>query len=72
MADANRFDTGLLAGVGLDVPLSDRLDIGLDLRGSIGLLNVPHGFKNHGFLGFSKSTKNIGLETGLKIQYNLH
>lgn len=72
VAYANRFDAGLLAGVGLNLPLSKRLDIGLDLRGSLGLLKVPKSFTNYGFLGFSRSTKNIGLETGLKLQYSLN
>lgn len=72
VAYVNRFDAGLLAGIGLDIPLSDRLDIGLDVRGSLGMLNVPKAFENYGFLGFSKSTKNIGLETGLKLQYGLN
>jgi hypothetical protein len=71
VAYANRFDAGLLAGIGLNLPLSRRLDIGVDVRGSLGLLNVPKAYENYGFLGFSKSTKNIGLETGLKLQYTL-
>jgi len=71
IAYANRYDAGLLAGVGLDFPLSERFDIGLDVRGSLGLLNVPKESENYGFLGFSKSTKNLGLETGLKLQYSL-
>lgn len=71
IAYANRYDAGLLAGVGLDFPLSESLNIGLDVRGSLGLLNVPKEFENYGFLGFSKSTKNLGVETGLKIQYSL-
>lgn len=72
IAYANRFDTGLLVGLGMELPLSDRLDIGVDLRGSLGLLNVPKAFEHYGFLGFSKSAKNLGLETGLKLQYHLH
>src|SRR5690606_7426355 len=40
-AYANRFDAGLIAGVGVNLPLSKKLEIGMDVRGSLGLIDVP-------------------------------
>lgn len=71
-AYANRFDAGLIAGVGVNLPLSKKLDIGMDVRGSLGLMNVPKGYEKYGFQSFNKRSKNISLESGIKLQYSLN
>lgn len=73
VAYANRFDAGLIAGVGVNWPISKKLDLGLDVRGSLGLINVPEeGYENYGFQSFNKRSKNISLESGIKLQYSLN
>jgi hypothetical protein len=66
---ANVFDSGLVIGAGVNWPLSEKLFLGIDLRGAVGIINVPAKFQEHGFQGFSSTTKNITIETGAKIQY---
>lgn len=70
-AYANLFDSGLLAGIGVLLPMADTMFIGFDLRGTLGLINIPKKYENYGFQSFSKATKNISIETGLVFQYVL-
>jgi hypothetical protein len=70
-AYAGLFDSGLLAGMGVNLPLTKKMTIGLDVRMAVGLTNVPKRYKTYGFQSFSETTKNISFETGLKLQYIL-
>jgi hypothetical protein len=70
-AYASLFDSGLLAGIGVNLPLTKKMAIGLDIRSAVGLTNVPKRYKTYGFQSFSETTKNISFETGLKLQYIL-
>jgi hypothetical protein len=71
-AYASLFDSGLLAGIGVNLPLTKKIVIGIDIRSAVGLLNVPKRYKAYGFQSFSETSKNISFETGLKLQYILN
>jgi hypothetical protein len=66
-AYANFFDCGLVGGFGLEWPLKNQWSVGIDLRGTMGVLSVPSKFEEHRFLSFSPTTKNINFEAGLRI-----
>lgn len=68
---AKIFDAGLIGGVGVNFPLTEKMTIGLDLRAAVGLVNIPGKYEQHGFQSFSESTKNLSFETGLKLLYAL-
>lgn len=71
-AYADRFDSGLLAGTGINLPLAKKLIIGIEIRSALGLIDVPKRYKEYGFQSFSETSKNISFETGLKLQYILN
>ena len=68
----NKYDGGFIAGFGMNLPISQKLSVGFDIRTAIGAMNVPRKYEEHGFQSFSESAKNIGLETGLRIRYNIY
>jgi len=70
-AYAHIFDSGLIGGFGVQWPLKNKWSVGLELRGSLGLINVPARYDETGFVSFGPNTKNISFETGLKLQYSL-
>jgi hypothetical protein len=70
-AYASLFDSGLLAGVGVNWPLTKRIITGIDIRTTVGLISIPRKYEEHGFQSFNKASKNISFETGLKLQYIL-
>lgn len=70
-AYANIFDLGLLVGLGVNWPLTQKMNLGIDIRSSLGLMSVPARYEEFGFLSFSETTKNISFETGVKLQYIL-
>lgn len=70
-AFANRFDSGLLAGFGINLPLTTKMILGIDIRSAVGLIKVPKKYEDYGFQSFSETSKNISFETGLKLQYIL-
>lgn len=69
---AKVFDAGLVGGFGVAIPISEKIKIGLDLRSSLGMINVAGKYNEYGFQSFSQNTKNINFETGLKLQYALN
>jgi len=70
-AYAHIFDFGIIGGFGFDWPLKNRWSVGIDIRGAMGLINVPGRYEEAGFLSFSPKTKNINIETGLKLLYSM-
>jgi len=70
-AYAHVFDFGLIGGFGFDWPLKNKWSVGIDVRGAMGLVNVPGKYEEAGFLSFSPKTKNINIETGLKLLYSM-
>lgn len=68
---AKIFDSGLVAGFGVNILMTEKIKIGLDLRSSIGLVSIAGEYETHGFHSFSKQSKNISFETGLKLLYVL-
>lgn len=70
-AYAGLFDAGLLAGIGINLPLTKKMVAGIDIRSAVGLINVPKKYEEYGFQSFSDTSKNISLETGIKLQYRL-
>jgi hypothetical protein len=70
-AYANIFDFGLLAGFGVNWPLTQKMNLGIDIRSSLGLMSIPAKYEEYGFLNFSETAKNISFETGAKLQYIL-
>ncbi|MEX2567814.1 MAG: hypothetical protein WD431_17840 [Cyclobacteriaceae bacterium] len=70
-AYANHFDSGIITGFGLNLPLTKKMIIGIDIRSALGLIRVPENYDEYGFQGFRETSKNIGFESGLKVQYNL-
>ncbi len=71
-AYASLFDSGLIGGIGIVWPLKDQWSVGIDFRSSVGLVSVPKKYKEVRFLSFSRKTKNINFETGLRILYSLN
>lgn len=70
-AYASLFDTGLLSGFGVNFPVTKKVTAGIDIRGTVGLIDIPKRYEEYGFQSFSETTKNISFETGLKLQYKL-
>jgi hypothetical protein len=68
---AKIFDAGIVSGFGVNIPLTEKMIIGLDIRSAIGMVSVSGKFEEHGFQSFSENAKNISFETGLKLQYVL-
>jgi hypothetical protein len=68
---AKIIDSGLIGGFGVNVPLSKKMMIGLDVRSMIGVIGVAGKYEKHGFQSFSENAKNISFETGLKLHYVL-
>lgn len=64
-------DVGLVGGGGYEIPINGKWSMGIDVRMNIGLLNVPARYNEFGYLTFSATTKNINIETGIKIFYSL-
>jgi len=64
-------DVGLVGGGGYEIPINEKWSMGIDVRMNIGLLNVPAKYDEVGYLTFSATTKNINIETGIKISYSL-
>lgn len=69
-AYASRFDAGLISGVGVNFPLTEKMSIGIEFRNTLGLVNVPQKYEAHGFHSFSETAKNINFEAGLKLERN--
>ncbi|MFD2034982.1 outer membrane beta-barrel protein [Belliella marina] len=69
---ANRFDSGLILGGGINLPLKEKMALALDIRSAVGMRNVPKKYDQYGFQGFRNTAKNIGFETGIKFQYNIN
>ncbi|MDQ3393123.1 MAG: PorT family protein [Bacteroidota bacterium] len=69
---ASRFDSGLLAGFGINWPLTQKWTIGADIRSGIGLISIPRKFDTNGFQSFHERSKNISFETGLNMRYILN
>jgi len=72
ISDINKYDAGIVAGFGLNFPLTSKLTAALDIRSAIGMINVPRRYDEFGFQSFSETARNIGLETGLRLQYNIY
>jgi len=70
-AYAHVIDFGLIGGFGFDWPLKNKWSVGIDVRSDMGLVNVPGRYEEAGFLSFSPKTKNINIETGLKLLYSM-
>lgn len=70
-AYANIFDAGLVGGFGVNIPLANKMMIGIDIRSNVGMVSIPAKYEEQGFQSFKQSTKNINFETGLKIIYPL-
>jgi hypothetical protein len=70
-AYAGIFDSGLVGGFGIAWPLGDNFFIGIDIRTAVGLTSVPRKYEETGFQSFSDRTKNISIETGLKVTYSV-
>lgn len=68
---ASLFDSGLIAGIGAQLPVTENLMIGFDLRSALGLVSIPRKYEQYGFQSFSQRSKNIGFESGLTLQYIL-
>jgi hypothetical protein len=67
----NIIDGGLIAGAGFCLPVSDQLSIGLDARINVGLFELNGNSSRNDYIGFSGSSRNINLETGLRVVYTL-
>lgn len=68
---AKIFDSGLVGGFGVNIPLTENIKIGLDIRSTIGMISIAGKYEEYGFQSFSENAKNINFETGLKMQYAL-
>jgi hypothetical protein len=66
--NAERFDSGLIGGFGMEWPLKNKWRVGFDVRTNIGLISIPQ--RDLYFFGFSSDAKNINIETGLKLLYS--
>lgn len=64
---ANLFDAGVIVGAGVEWPIQNKWTIGFDVRGNLGVIQVPHDYEEHGFAGFNESTRNVNIESSLKI-----
>lgn len=62
------FDSGLIGGVGIECPLSEKCSLGLETRVNLGLISLS-GPDQVQFFNFSKEAKNINIEAGLKFRY---
>ena len=67
----NVIDGGLIAGAGFSLPVGERFLIGLDARINVGLIRLNGDSSRDNYLGLSQSSKNINLETGLRLAYVL-
>ncbi|GHN00762.1 hypothetical protein WSM22_22510 [Cytophagales bacterium WSM2-2] len=67
----NALDGGLTGGFGYEIPLQGHWSIAVDVRTSLGLVNIPAKYSDTGFLNFTANTKNINFETGLRVSYTL-
>jgi hypothetical protein len=70
-AYASFFDSGLIAGIGFNFPLTKKMTIGLDMRSAVGMISIPKKYDEYGFQSFSSTSKNLSFETGLKLLYVL-
>lgn len=61
------FDAGFVAGWGVELPLKNQWTIGFDMRGNLGMFQVPQKYDKYGFAGFSELTRNVNIETSLSI-----
>ncbi len=43
----------------------------MDIRSAVGLISVPKKYEEYGFQSFGETSKNIGYETALNLQYLL-
>lgn len=68
---SKRIDVGLIGGFGFQMPVSERILLGIDVRSLAALTNTPGRYPEYGFQGFGRQSRNISFETGLKIQYSL-
>lgn len=68
---ARLFDTGLVGGFGVNMPITEKLSLGVDIRSNLGLVNVPGKYEEHGFQDFDRDTKHINFETGVQVIYGL-
>jgi hypothetical protein len=64
-------DIGLVGGGGVEVPLNNKWSAGIDVRINIGLVNVSGKYDEYGFMFFDRNSKNINIETGLRVSYRL-
>jgi hypothetical protein len=67
----HRLDVGLVGGLGSEFPLKNNWSIGFDIRINSGLTRVPAKYEEYGFSFFSPNTRNLTIETGVKIFYAL-
>jgi hypothetical protein len=67
----HRIDFGLTGGAGFEIPLNDKWSFGLDMRINKGFVNLPANYSKHHFFNFSSTTKNINMESTIKIAYSL-
>lgn len=60
-----------LNGFGVNLPLSEKITLGFDVRNATGLTNVSAKYEENRFQNFGETTRNISFETGLKLLYAL-
>jgi len=65
--DVHQADMGLVLGMGYAWPVKNKISIGLDIRMNMGLINIPSNYEERGFMSFSSTSKNLNLETGIRI-----
>lgn len=68
---ARLFDTGLVGGFGFNLPITEKIILGIDLRSYLGLVNVPGKYQEHGFQDFDRDTRHINFEPGVQVIYGL-
>ncbi len=60
-----------LDGFGVNWPITKKLTMGIDFRSAVGVLSIPRRYEKFGFQSFSQTTKNINIESGIKLAYPL-
>jgi hypothetical protein len=68
---AHHLDLGLTGGAGVELPINQKWSVAFDVRLNLGMVNVPADYTKYNFFSFSRTTKNINLETGLKFVRSL-
>lgn len=71
-AYAGLFDSGLIGGMGMNIPLTHKIGMGIEIRSSFGLTTVPRKFDQYGFQSFSERAKNLNIESGINLHYVLN